>query len=212
MQGKGSCCERIQTKGKGNEMNFKVTIWGERILMHNGQLADPLNEYTKALKEVTANKKKSDDDHAEIARREFQGGLYHDEKIGPYLPGEMIVSALIEGARKFKLGKEFESSVEVFETMIPLQYEGPRGRAELWQATGFVDRRGVGVKQSRVMRTRPIFKDWRATFTLNVLGTELNREEVEKALVACGERIGLGDGRPRLGGKFVVEKFEEVTK
>ncbi len=40
---------------------FVVTIAGPCLLMHNGQLADPLNPHAKALKAFTSKKKKSDD-------------------------------------------------------------------------------------------------------------------------------------------------------
>ena len=66
-----------------NSRYFLVKIQGDQLLMHNGQLADPLNEHTKRLKEFTSKKRKSDDDHIKIGEIEFQGGLYFDDTIGP---------------------------------------------------------------------------------------------------------------------------------
>jgi len=43
--------------------------------MHNGQLADPMNRFTKAIKEITGKRKKSDSDHMEISHLEFLGSL-----------------------------------------------------------------------------------------------------------------------------------------
>ncbi len=191
-------------------MNFKITLTGPSLMMHNGQLVDPLNDYSKALKAATSKKKKTDEDHEKISRAEFQGGLYHDEEVGPFVPGEWLQSAMIQGARAVKLGKQFESSVIVVDDVIKLMYSGPRDREGLWANKKFVDRSPVKVQQARVMRTRPMFKNWTISFTVEVLDNAVNREDVEAALVRAGNYIGIGDGRPRRAGKFVIQNFEEV--
>lgn len=188
----------------------KVTIQGDRLLMHNVRLADPLDPYSKAIKAVAGKRKKSDDDHAEIARVEFEGGLYIDDAIGPYVPDKWLVGSIIGGARKRKLGREFAANVSLSEEKIKLIYDGPRTAAKLWEAgSTFVDRRGVGVNGKMVMRTRPIFRNWSATFTVQVLECDLNLSDLEEALDEAGPR-GIGDGRPQLGGKFAVQSFKEV--
>jgi len=58
------------------------------LVMHNGRLADQLNPLAKRLKSLAAKRKKSDDDLMEIQRVEWEGGLYYDPKIGPYVPAE----------------------------------------------------------------------------------------------------------------------------
>ena len=42
---------------------IQVTIGGDKLIMHNGQTADPLNKYAKLLKAVTSDKarKKTDE-------------------------------------------------------------------------------------------------------------------------------------------------------
>ena len=42
------------------------------LVMHNGELANPMSEGAKALKRVTGKKAKTDADHAEIARVESE--------------------------------------------------------------------------------------------------------------------------------------------
>lgn len=190
-------------------MEIKVKISGERFLMHNGQLADPLNEYTKALKAVSKKKSKSDEDHWAVARAEFQGGLYYDNETGPYIPGDMVNSALIQGARAVKLGKQFASSVVVCEEKIKLQYTGPTEREALWADKKFTDRRVVRVMAAKIVRTRALFRDWSAEFTIEVQDGAVNIDEVEAALKQAGQFVGIGDGRPRIAGKFVIESFEE---
>lgn len=199
---------KVGKEGKmANEFQlFNVEIAGKRMLMHNGQLADPLNEYAKALKEVTSKRKKSDADHEESARREFQGGLYFDEKAGPYIPDLVLVSMLVEGAKKRKLGKAFTATVSVVDEVNPLLYQGPRTRESLWNDRSFVDRRGAVVGTSRIMRTRPKFTDWSLRFQVSLLKSELNAADIEAALTDAGLYVGLGDHRPAFG-KFMLRSF-----
>ncbi len=181
-------------------------------MMHNGQLADPLNAYAKALKAVSKKKNKSDEDHLATAKAEFQGGLYHDDELGPYIPGDWLTSALIQASRAVKLGKQFSASVTVPDFQIKLNYKGPRDRDSLWGngSTKFVNRAAVRVQMAKVMRTRPLFTDWSATFTIETFDDAVNAEEVEAALERAGQVIGIGDGRPRYGGTFSVVGFERV--
>lgn len=188
---------------------FQVTIAGASLLMHNGMLADPMNEYTKLLKAETSKRKKSEDDHEEIARIEFQGGLYYDEALGPVIPGFVLDSCIVSGAKKKRLGTVFESCVRTVQDVYRLDYKGPRDREGLWADPRFRDRRGCGVQTARVIRTRPKFTDWSVTFDIMLIPCELNAANIEQAIVDAGIYCGLGDFRPRFG-LFAVKSFNEV--
>ena len=201
---------------------FQVAIEGTAaLLMHNGMLADPLSPYTKALKNLTSNRKKSDDDHIKIAEAEFRGGLYFSEKNGPYIPGDVIDATLREGAKKKKLGKVFFACVKTTKAEYPLVYKGQspdhkgsNGMTALWEAGGpdnhaFVDRRGAGVQDSRIIRTRPKFEDWTLSFDFELAPCELNPENVKEAITLAGLYVGLCDFRPKYG-TFAVTSFEEI--
>lgn len=170
------------------------------LLMHNGRLANPLDEFSKRLKALTSRKTKTDADHIEIARAEWEGGLYIDEG-GPFIPCDALDACLKGAATQQKLGKKFGSAVFVVEDRVPLQYEGPRDAAGLWAAK-FYDIRGVVVGQKRVQRTRPIFKEWAAAFTVAFDQRDVNRRQVEQAVLECGRMVGLFDRRPAKGGRF----------
>jgi len=197
------------------EVLYEVEIKGERLMQHNEQLANPLNEYRRSRAELTNKKNKSDEDFIEIARREFQGGLYYDEKLGPYIPGHAINKMVMEGAKRRKLGKLFLQFVMVTNSMIPIQYKGPRKRKEMWEtldANGqhvFADMRLVGVGQRRILRTRPLFRDWSLKFTLRVEAGQVNADDVKSALEAA-QSLGLGDGRPMYAGQFALVSVKEV--
>lgn len=190
----------------------KVKIEGTRpLLMHNGRLADPLDPATKSLSAAAKKKSKSDDEIADVSRLEFEGSLYIDDKSGPYLPVDNLQAMLVEGARKRKLGKEFESLVEV---VVPetgpegyrLEYKGPRDPKGLWSAKMYL-RKQARVGQSRVMRTRPRFKDWSCSFEIEILEDGPDAEHVQRALTDAGRLIGIGDWSPRYG-RFEVTEFK----
>jgi hypothetical protein len=180
---------------------IKVRITGEApILMHNGQLANPLNKHAKRLKALTSKRQKSDEDHAAVMHAEWLGGLYINDQ-GPFVPCDNLEAALKAAAKQQKLGKKFGSGVQVIETEIPLQYEGPRDAEGLWLQE-FWDIRAVKVGTARVQRCRPLFKEWSCTFTVAYDPRDVNRREVEQAIHEAGRVAGLFDRRPEKGGRF----------
>lgn len=189
---------------------FKVTIAGNALLMHNGGLADPLSDWAKRLKQETSKRKKSDDDHEKIAEIEFHGGLYFDEKLGPVIPGHVLDAAIMGGAKKKRLGTIFESCVRTGAEVYKLDYKGPRTREKLWEDPRFRDRRGCGVQNARIIRTRPKFTDWSVTFDVTLFPCELNPANIKQAIADAGTYCGIGDFRPRFG-LFTVKDFEEVA-
>ena len=80
-----------------------------------------------------------------------------------------------------------------------IQYDGPRGSDELWTDERFRLVTGVRVGQARIMRTRPIFRDWSAEIFVDFLPGQLNRAEVAEMVRLAGEVVGIGDWRPRFG-------------
>lgn len=179
--------------------------------MHNGRLNDPLDPWAKKLSVAAHKKQKTDADHVETSRIEFDGSMYYNDKVGPYIPTDNLQACMIEGARKRKLGKEFESLVEV---VIPdegpegyvLDYEGPRKMDALWTHYFYL-RKGARVGQSRVVRTRPRFPTgWSCTFEIEILDGGPQPEQVKQAFTDAGKLIGIGDWTPRYG-RFVVDEF-----
>lgn len=183
---------------------LKVKIKGlSPLLMHSDRFANPLDTATKAHKELTGKRKKTDADHEAIARSEWMGSLYHRDGVGPYIPGQNLDATLQEAAKLQKLGKKFKQAVTVVENEIPLQYKGPRDPEGLFNA-GFVDVRGVKVAMAKLMRCRPKFNEWAAEFTVAYNEEVLNVEEIKKAIADAGQLVGVCDYRPRFG-KFEAE-------
>lgn len=190
---------------------MSVTWTGIRpLIVHNGQLADPLNLHSRRLKSVTSKKKKSDTDYEDMARIEFEGGLYWDEKAGPIIPIPALDAVILSGARKTKIGKDVQAAVFVADDVVPIQYDGPRTVEGLWKKREtFVLRNlckvGAGTK---VMRTRPMFPTgWKLSFTLEYDDSIVNENDLMRAMVDAGALCGLCEWRPRFG-RFLVERTE----
>lgn len=182
------------------ELKFRITGVSP-FLMHNGQLADPLNPHSRSIAEVTGKRKKTDADHVEMGRREFFGSLYLTGG-EPCIPAEMLEAALIKGAMKEKRGPQAKAGVLVEKNAV-LEYDGPRDPKALWDDARFRFRVAVKVAQAKVMRTRPRFDGWAAEVGIKFLPALLNERELRSFLVTSGEQIGIGDWRPRFG-RFVV--------
>ena len=172
------------------------------LVCHNGRLANPLDPMAKALKAVSGKRGKTDADFEEMARIEFLGSLYVGED-GPCIPGEMLEAMLTAAAKKNKRGPQAKAGL-LSDGMHRLNYEGPRTPDLLWADEGFRLVAGVRVGQARIMRTRPIFRDWSSEIFVDFLPGQLNRGEVAEMVRIAGEVVGLGDWRPRFG-RFTAE-------
>lgn len=184
---------------------IKLKITGmSPLLMHGDRFANPLDPLTKAHKELTAKRKKTDADHEAIAKSEWLGGMYHDDDIGPYMPGVNVDAALVAGAKLQKLGTKFKSAVMVVEDRLPVIYEGPRDKDGMFADGRFTDCRSVKVQTAKLMRYRPKFNQWALSVTIAFNEDAVNTAEVLKAAEDAGRMCGIGDFRPRFG-KFTVE-------
>ena len=67
---------------------------GAPLVCHNERLADPLDEYVRAIQAIAKKRGKAEADHAEIARLEFLGGMYTNGN-GPMLPAWNIIRCLV---------------------------------------------------------------------------------------------------------------------
>lgn len=185
--------------------NVKFKIVGEkRLLVHGDRFADPLDPATKEHKALTSKRKKTDDDFEAIAKSEWKGGLYFDRETGPYIPSANLEAMIFEGAKSEKQGKTVKSTIEVVEERAPILYDGPRDIEGLWQK-GFYDSRSVKVGQSRVRRYRPCFREWALEFTVAFDPEAIDRDDLVRFVKFAGERVGIGDYRPKCG-KFRVEE------
>lgn len=177
-------------------------------LMHNGQLADPLNDFSIALKEITGKRKKTEADQWEMSRIEHEAGLYLNNRGRPYWPALNIRAMIIAAAKKSKEGPVAKTAINVSGD-TELIYDGPKTVDGLWKDKRFVNRvrtkMGAGTS---VMRTRPIFNEWELKFDVPFFPDLVNKKTVVDWVALAGRVIGLSDWRPQHGLFEVVEVLE----
>lgn len=176
------------------------------LLMSNARTADPLNEHAQRLKKLTSKRKKTDADHEAVSRVEWEGRLYWDPKIGPYVPGENIDATLKEAAKSERRGKDVTRGVVCVEKCVPIKIEGDTDLDSLWDE-GYFDRRTVVNQRNRVARTRPCFDEWELECTVAYNPKVINKADLLRIAEYAGEMVGLCDYRPRYG-RFDVEEIE----
>ena len=179
------------------------------LVMHNVQLANPLNEYTQEIKKLTGRRTKTLDDHALIADLEWRGGLYLTKDGKPGIPKGAIHRCLIEAARKSKFGKLFEQGVIPERVIIPITYDGPKDVESLANDGRFRLTKPLCVSKSnknKVLRTRPFFDEWGCQATFEYDPTIVEHELFIDTAHLAGRLIGLLDDRYHGGGRFDVEE------
>ena len=174
------------------------------LLMHNGQMANPLNKFAKLMKQTSSKRAKTDADYEEMAHIEFIASLYMDAN-GPIIPAHVMDSMLVNGAKKSKEGMSAKSGAFCLEH-ARLDYDGPRTAEELWAIEDFRFVALVRVGTARVARTRPIFNTWAAIVSVNIETTIVNPARVDDWMTIAGTQVGLGDWRPQ-HGRFTAKRL-----
>jgi hypothetical protein len=176
----------------------------KRLLMHCGRLADPLDPATKALARLTGRRMKTESDHEQISKVEWNGGLWLDQG-RPCIPSEALAGTFVAAA-KTRRRKDAARAGLVVERNAPLEYDGPADLDELWELPEFRLRAVVKIGNARTIRTRACFADWAVTFTAHYLPSLWNREDVVEMYRLAGFSKGLGDWRPT-NGTYLVEEL-----
>jgi len=180
------------------------------LVMHNGLMADPLNPYTRRIKEIVrkGSKKMTDADYEDRDLLEWEAGLYWSEEHGPVIPSDNIERCIQLGAQKSRLGKDVQAAALCSESEIKVEYSGPRQKDKMYADPRFILRKGVAIQKSRLIRTRPMIPTgWSLTFVVEYDESILNQKYLVKAMQDAGALIGLGDWRPKFG-RFSVEILE----
>lgn len=194
------------------EQKFKATGL-TAIITHNNHLANPLNRYSQALKPLTSKRNKTDQDHKDIARIEWEGGLYMHEGIIA-LPARIIDKAMHNAAKKNKNGVKYREGAMVVEDNIPLSYRNPIIKVK---ENGEIPNRALdkyyptmhiqnpmGVGRSLVIRTRPIFYDWTFEFAVMYDESILDKRTIVEIAETAGKLCGFCEDRPRSGRAEIV--------
>jgi hypothetical protein len=181
--------------------------------MHAARLANPLDDITRAIKQLTDKRTKTEADHESIARLEWIGGLYtgqteHKDKI--VVPTWNVVRSLEEAAKVTRMGKTVIRSLQSYESEVPLDFpDSDRHPHELWEDEQYRYSTLVGVQRNKTTRMRPQFPEWGLTMTALLQEDLLDFDEVGRIATQAGRIEGLGDARKLGKGRFdaTVEKL-----
>lgn len=168
------------------------------LVMHNGQTADPMNKFARQMKELSGQRKKTEEIYIEMSRVEWLASLYVNEDGALILPSELIEATIHNGAKFSKLGKVFKSSVFVNDDAV-LDIGVKKKAVELISEDKYRYVRCVRVGQARVMRTRSIFNQWKCDVTVLYDDEQVNKTDVMRAVKDAGVRVGFCDRRPKFG-------------
>ena len=192
-----------------NLPEIKIHMQGvSPLLCHNGQTADPRNTYAKAMKAVSSKRKKTDADFDELARLEWLAGIYRsaDDLV---IPDYVIESAMIAGAKKSKRGPQAKCGLFFTEHAF-LEFDGKPDAINdntltgMFESGQFTHTIGVRVGMAKVMRTRPIFRNWSCIAMAQYDPDVLNLRDIEEIATDAGKLVGIGDWRPK-HGRFLAE-------
>lgn len=195
------------------------------LMLNNIVKANPLHPITKAIREFSKKRAKTEDDLLILSRLEWLGSLY-PEKDGnftvqgsdlniegfgyPIVHGTMIEACAIAGAKKHKNGMQFKAGVFCDEDPH-IHFEGRRPIPEMYGDPQFVDTRNAKLQgKTTIFVTRAIIPDWKISFRLNYLPELVNPSDIRQALEAAGQQCALGTYRPRFG-RFELTGFKEVS-
>jgi len=193
--------------------HIKFKLVGESpLLMHNNRLANPLDKYSQEMSKKSGKRKKTIEDIWELARIEWEGGLYlYDGEVK--LPNRVVNKCFERGATKQKNGMLWKSGCFIQDDYCPLNYPGAKISVEMNGEIPnpeldkfFVDKFRlqtiVKVGQASLLRTRPMFEGWSFETTVIYDGSVINKESLIQAAKDAGHLVGLCDWRMEKGGQY----------
>lgn len=172
------------------------------IILHNGRTANPLDPWSKKLKDISGKRKKVDADYEKMAEIEWFASLYTDKQNRIILPGILLEASLTNGAKKFKLGQQAKAGLFV-ESHAFLNFDGKElTPQQLWEREENTLTVACKVGMAKIMRTRFISHDWSADVTVLFDDSLFNSSQVAEIFEATGMQVGVGTWRPKHGRFF----------
>lgn len=171
---------------------------GEGLLMHSAKgMMQPT---------VTKNPAKKYD-----TKEEAEKAAYRNNKNELIIPSRCIKAAILNAASWYKFGKKSAKPILAGCTRIePSEIVLRDFKGKILKKYE-IDLRPVVIQKSRIIRSRPLIKEWKAEFDIVYDNTVIEDTGIiAKIVEEAGKRIGLLDNRPaRYGenGTFEVEKF-----
>ena len=187
------------------------------LIMHNNVSANPRSIEAKTMKSLTSKRNKTDEDHEEIGRLEWESGLYlYDGDL--VIPERVVWATMYGAAKKNRNGVKVKSGLFLNELNYPLSHNGKKWKVDkdetfpreslnpVYNSGEFIYGSIVKVSAARVYRTRPIFNPpWSIdNIVFEYDPSILNEREIIQIAEVAGKIVGLCEQRPQMG-RFKVE-------
>lgn len=186
------------------KVRFRL-IGASPLIPQSDKLVDPLHPLTKEVRSYTKKRNKTDDDHERIARLEWEGALYLNQALGPYIPSENIAASIRDGGKLTKYGTAVERALVMDPEAVPLLYDGPRDLERLWKDPAYQFRKSVVVQRARTIRVRPIFHEWQLVAEGLLIEDMLDLDVLMRVARDAGQLVGLGTYRRGGYGRFEAQ-------
>ena len=176
------------------------------LICHNNQSVDPLNYYAKEIKKISGKRGKTESDLRQLSKLEFYAGLYLYKDV-PVIPAKVLAATFIKGAMKDKKGPVAKSGVFYSQHAV-IQHDGEAQTPdEMWEIQDpYVFRCPVKVGQATIIRTRPMFPEWKLNVKFEFDPSIVDKETCLLAWEKAGRVVGLCDWRPQHGRFYKKEK------
>jgi hypothetical protein len=181
----------------------------EELLMANPRTVDPFDPYTILKKQITAKRKKTDEDQLDLRRLDVESKIYWDDSIGVYVPATWVSAALAGNSwMRAKIRKaEVRSAVFPVDRRIKLNYEKSNCVKSIKDISGnpfFVKTMLLKQGQVKIAKCAPVFHEWSFETSLNFDKAIIDRSTLTELLAYAAMYGGFGDFRPTYGrAKFI---------
>lgn len=188
---------------------MKVKLTGTQpLLMANGQLVDPLNEWTKLISQAdTAMKGRNNKTETRIKeadRLRWLGHVYQEEGY-PVLPVDNFLGCLIKAGRHHKLGTKIAAGVYVM-SASRLDFGGKGAGKTVEEIVDMPEYTHRKATRRGVIAHRPFFQTWSCEYEVAVDDRIIDKDDFLTVLDTAGA-TGIGAWPARFG-KFDTEIVE----
>ena len=178
--------------------NYEVTIQGvpPGLLMHKFGIEAQVEGEKVTQKAVKVQGTREE---------QAEAVAYHDDDGALVQPAEHVYQSLVKAATDFRVkGKGKKTYKDAIKGNVIIEPEYiPHGQ------DGYkIDSRPVRIGRARILRHRPWLPEWELSFRIRVIDPdEVPGEVLQAVIVNAGQKVGIGDYRPRFG-RFIVTAFK----
>ena len=191
---------------------LEIKIEGTRpMLLHNGQMVDPLNPFSKELKKISGKRNKTEEDHEKMSQIEFRAGLYWRDDIGVHMPADNLQAMFLSAAKKTREGPKCNGIM--IDDDMPIRFKNSTSLKKLEKDESMYFRKACRVQTQKIMRTRPMVPaGWTGTIVMDIDEEDVDVDDIKNFAQTAGKRIGMGDWRPQKNGGFGKFQVVEVNE